>query len=359
MNFSCKVCEYNTEDKSNYNKHLQSKKHLNNIEKIEKNEKPSNYLFACNNCNSTYKNKSGLKRHLEKCKKPEITNQNNLNNLSNLNNNINVSELLLKIRQLEYENENLSNQCNRLHEDNRFLTSQLISEKDKLLTQTSNNADILNDEVVYLKSLCKGATTLVSDTMNTVNFIMNNLTTAPAIDKNVDYKKILYDNNTKEKIDIIEELVHHYRHKSLTKYIGDMIVKCYKKDDPKKQSIWNSDIARKNYLLREIINKNPEWITDKKGVKTKEIIIEPIIKLIDSLIKDFLQQNDKNKDGSFNMLLVNKKMEFGIELNKILFSIEHDNLQNDINSYIAKFFYFNKKAFIETNKVSKKSKKID
>lgn len=342
MNFSCKVCEYNTEDKSNYNKHLQSKKHIINIEKIDKQEKLINYLFACNNCNSTYKNKSGLKRHSNICKKEDLS-------VNNQNNQFNYNELLLKIRQLEYENENLSNQCNRLHEDNRFLTSQLISEKDKLLTQTSNNVDILNDEVVYLKSLCKGASTLVSDTMNTVNFIMNNLTTAPAIDKNVDYKKILYDNN-KEKIDIIEELVHHYRHKSLTKYIGDMIVKCYKKDDPKKQSIWNSDIARKNYLLREIINKNPEWITDKKGVKTKEIIIEPIIKLIDSLIKDFLQQNDKNKDGSFNMLLVNKKMEFGIELNKILFSIEHDNLQNDINSYIAKFFYFNKKDFIEKNK---------
>ena len=34
MNFSCKVCDYNTDDKSNYNKHLQSKKHINNIEKI-------------------------------------------------------------------------------------------------------------------------------------------------------------------------------------------------------------------------------------------------------------------------------------------------------------------------------------
>ena len=143
---------------------------------------------------------------------------------------------------------------------------------EKYIEQSSSNQEILQDEVMYLKSLCRGATKLVSETMNTVSFIINNFTVAPPIDKNIDYKQILYDNN-KEKIDVIEEIIHHYRHKSLTKYIGDMIVKCYKKEDPSQQSIWNSDVTRKNYLLRELINTKPEWIPDKKGIKTIEIDI--------------------------------------------------------------------------------------
>jgi hypothetical protein len=138
-----------------------------------------------------------------------------------------------------------------------------------------------------------------------------------------------------------------------------MIVKCYKKEDPSQQSIWNSDVTRKNYLLRELINTKPEWIPDKKGIKTIEIIINPILKIIEELIKDFLNQKDTNKDGTINKYVLDKKLSFGLELNQILFSIDHKTLHNDINSYIAQFFYFNKIEFITKNKKSRKySKKI-
>lgn len=304
----------------------------------------------------------------------------NIFNSNILNNSISYLDLINKISILENEKEtyrsklhnveserdnyknkviDLESEINTLLKENITNEKKLLFEKDKIMEkymeQSSNNQEILQDEVFYLKSLCTGATKLVSETMNTVNFIINNFTIAPPIDKNIDYKQILYDNN-KEKIDVIEDIVHHYKHKSLIKYIGDMIVKCYKKEDPSQQSIWNSDVSRKNYLLRELINKKPEWVPDKKGIKTIEIIINPILKIIEELIIEFLNQSDKNKDGSINKYVLEKKLNLGIDLNQILFSIEHKTLHNDINSYIAQFFYFNKIEFINKTKKDKPKK---
>jgi hypothetical protein len=298
---------------------------------------------------------------------PNLNLLSQLNNLNYLNNNQNNSqskilELENKINELEsklsfFEKENFKKDKiieelnNKLNEK----TDTILEVKDKLLEEKDNKIDIMHNENLYLKSICNNATHFVSETMNTVNFIINNLTSAPPIDKNMDYKRIIYDNNTKDKIEVIDEIVHHYRHKTLVKYIGDIIVKCYKKEDPNEQSIWNSDIARKNYLLREIINKNVEWITDKKGIKTKEIIIDPIIKIIENLIRDFLRDDKTvNKDGSINKVLLEKRLNVGIELNEILISIDHKTLHNDVNNYIAQFFYFNKSEYVNNVKTIKK-----
>ena len=71
MSFICKICEYITEDKSNYNKHLISKKHFENIEKLKTQNsiknKEKNYMFICHNCNRGFRSKAGLTNHHNKC----------------------------------------------------------------------------------------------------------------------------------------------------------------------------------------------------------------------------------------------------------------------------------------------------
>lgn len=380
--FSCKICNFSSPVKSNYKVHLNSTKHLNNI------KNSSNY--KCKKCQKKYQYKTAYDNHIFKCQQnynennfieeideveenqeTEVSEDNKKIILkSNMNTLYDYQYLNNKINELEIENKNkertIKDLLNKL-----IILENLNREKDliirdfnnqnqelnkKIHQEKDNKIDIIQDEVMYLKSICKRSGNLVSETISTVNFIINNLTSAPPIDKHVDYKKIIYDNNTKDKMDVIDDIVHHYKHKTLVKYIGDIIVKCYKKEDPSQQSIWNSDISRKNYLLRELINKKLEWIPDKKGVKIKEIIIDPIIKIIDNLIREFLKDDKSmNIDGTINNFILQKRMSCGIELNEILFSIDHKTLHNEVNNYIAQFFYFNKNEYMNNIQPIKKA----
>ena len=77
-NFECKICDYITSNKFDYEKHIQTIKHKNNdlaIKSIEmsinKSQKSQENKFSCSNCNKTYKDNSGLWRHKQKCKTKE------------------------------------------------------------------------------------------------------------------------------------------------------------------------------------------------------------------------------------------------------------------------------------------------
>jgi NAD-dependent dihydropyrimidine dehydrogenase PreA subunit len=68
--YQCEICHYNTEIKKDYMKHLLTIKHKIN-ESATKHEEfvPKNpsLLLSCENCNKTYKDKTGIWRHKKKC----------------------------------------------------------------------------------------------------------------------------------------------------------------------------------------------------------------------------------------------------------------------------------------------------
>ena len=60
--FTCEKCMYKCDNKFSYNKHLSTPKHLkleSDVENIQE--------HTCNNCNNSYKHKSGLSRHKRTC----------------------------------------------------------------------------------------------------------------------------------------------------------------------------------------------------------------------------------------------------------------------------------------------------
>ena len=67
--FMCQICDYTTEKKFNFDKHLLTAKHISaikvneNVAKCSKSK--SNHI--CSNCNKEYKEYSGLWRHKKKC----------------------------------------------------------------------------------------------------------------------------------------------------------------------------------------------------------------------------------------------------------------------------------------------------
>jgi len=65
-NYCCECCDFITCKLTDYNRHLLTQKHIRN-KKNEKNEKNEKKLYACENCNKEYCDKSGLWKHKKKC----------------------------------------------------------------------------------------------------------------------------------------------------------------------------------------------------------------------------------------------------------------------------------------------------
>ena len=77
--YICKLCDYSTSNKKDYNKHLLTQKHKKK-EDSTKNPQKSPKLYNCNYCEKIYKNRTGLWRHNKICKKiPEKIESNKLN----------------------------------------------------------------------------------------------------------------------------------------------------------------------------------------------------------------------------------------------------------------------------------------
>ena len=64
--FICNLCNYKTDKKFNYDKHILTRKHLKSINGNEFVEKNSEKIYECEMCNKNYKDLSGLWRHKKK-----------------------------------------------------------------------------------------------------------------------------------------------------------------------------------------------------------------------------------------------------------------------------------------------------
>jgi hypothetical protein len=67
--YNCEICQYKTNRKSSYDKHLGTLKHLNSTESTEKLQKLQNSCkqFICLNCNANFKERTGLWKHTKIC----------------------------------------------------------------------------------------------------------------------------------------------------------------------------------------------------------------------------------------------------------------------------------------------------
>jgi hypothetical protein len=88
--FCCELCDYTTRRKSNYDKHLETTKHILAESGENKLSKPTNY--ECEKCKKIYNSRNGLWKHKKICTNSKNKHLNEINN-----------ELLLKILQQNKE----------------------------------------------------------------------------------------------------------------------------------------------------------------------------------------------------------------------------------------------------------------
>ena len=69
--FCCSLCNYTTNKKFNFDKHILTRKHERSIKNQENSAKQSNIItHVCKHCSKEYKDYSGLWRHKKKCPLP-------------------------------------------------------------------------------------------------------------------------------------------------------------------------------------------------------------------------------------------------------------------------------------------------
>ena len=89
VEYNCELCDFNTCNKKDYNRHLTTVKHKKLFDKLNDNEIPENIpkTYKCLNCEKIYKHAPTLSRHKKKCELPNNEDKNIENAIINFFNN--------------------------------------------------------------------------------------------------------------------------------------------------------------------------------------------------------------------------------------------------------------------------------
>jgi hypothetical protein len=317
----CKMCKYRTDDRANFAKHKKSKKHMDNLTKIELKQKQNEEdlqtdrelhfdgeYYICQQCDSKYYHKSSLSRHKKICR-------------SHSAHNIEVDSLKQKIK--DYE----------------FLLEKKEWEREKAILQTE-----LEIEKKYSKEkdkLIMSGKAGRTYNLSVKKFVVQNYPDAPPLNCLSDYDTSIENFRLIKNEDhaLIDILLYYDEIGELYKYLGDFIKKNYKKDDPTQQSIWNSDTSRLTYIIKELIGNRVDWYSDKSGIKTKKSIVDPLLNYIRKILAEYV--------GSINSEIISDEKPSNNYVDKLTImgkiismqsKIDQD-LGDEIMKYIAPFFY--------------------
>ena len=320
MSFICKICDYETTKKGNINRHNKSKKHLSNVlpnipknllddmahkkvmldpmtasQSIPMHPKTEKIGILCAFCDIQFTRSSSLMKHLLKC--PQKLESD-------------------KTTELEYK----------------------LKEKERMLEEKEKQLKEHKIEKEYYKELINNYSKFGPKTFNSITYVMNRYADAPHI-KKIEPEKIEYFqdiNMTK-----VENMVSDYRNDRFVTFIINTIITLHKKENPEDQAIWSTDSSRYNYLIKELLeNEDSYWVVDKKGSKSQNYLIEPILKFIR---KEIIKYNelvseallDENLPKSRFSIITNTQ-RYGIDIIK---DIDDGILGDDIIKKMAKYFY--------------------
>ena len=334
MKYECNTCVYETCDFGNFSRHMKSKKHLNNVELgsviIQKTPKDnprhvndnhssdsggSNTFtkeenqLVCENCNGVFKHYQNLWRHRKyRCTKK----------------NINKSDLFMEI-----------------DKEKEIIRNKLKETEDKLKQEEYKCNKLLN--------IINNTTETNNKSMSVLNFLTKKYADAPPVELLGEDGVIgLIKFKTKTNKTIEDFIIYYFEQGELDKFIGDMIILEYKKDNPAEQSIWASDRSRLNFIIKQLMvgTDRSEWITDKSGIKITNLVITPILEKINQILGDHVKLRNKliiQYSDSKNVTIddIAEIHESIVQIIGIQKHINSKKLHTEILRYIAPAFNFN------------------
>jgi hypothetical protein len=269
--FYCKICDYNTYKKCNYQNHIDSKKHKNNEMTTNNNAfKPklsSIKSYSCENCEKCFNDRAGLWRHKKKCFKSANQEEND----------ISTKELVLMLFQ-----QNNKVQDALIEMSKQITTTNNTTNNNNSHNQTTNNSFNLQ---FFLNETCKNAMN-ITDFVNSIKLQLSDLISVGELGYVEGISNIIVKNLTA--LDVTERPVHCTDKKRETFYIKDED-KWEKDENDKKIRKLIKNVAYKNQkLFTQFKEKYPDY-NDSKSQHSDEyskIVIE-------SLADNIVEKEDK------------------------------------------------------------------
>ena len=275
--FNCELCDYNTFNKKDYNKHLQTLKHkkLSNSDTIVTNsdingDKSQINIFECI-CGKKYKYRQGLSYHKSKCMfkdKESIT-----QNLS--------QEFVLDV--IKKQQDQITELTNTIKE-----MAPLINSNTTNNTQNNNQKFNIN---VFLNEDCKNAINM-SDFIKSLHITIEQLDFTKQNGLAQGLSKSIIENMNK--LSIYERPMHCTDTKRETLYIKDN--DNWSKDGAKEKikSVINKASSKNFNALMDWKNLNPDYMNseDKTDYFTKTIstIGKPTTNIDEKIIKNLCKE---------------------------------------------------------------------
>ena len=264
--FHCEKCDYYAERKYNFNIHLNSIKHTNNISDNNNNAflaKNSKH-YECINCNKVFNDRAGLWRHKKKC----ITTEKIINEPSDKQ----LIMLLIK------ENSELRKEQSDIKE----LILEIVKNGTHNTTNnTTNNTNSHNKAFnlnFFLNETCKNAMN-ITDFVDSIKLQLTDLMDVGEVGYVEGISKIIMKNLNN--LDETERPIHCTDKKRETMYIKD--ADKWEKEDEKKTKLKKAitKIADKNIrLLPQFREKYPDY--GNSSSKTSDVYNKMVIEVMET-----------------------------------------------------------------------------
>ena len=229
--FRCNECNYETDHKPNYNRHINSQKHKYKCELVSRFNQ-----YECIYCNHSYKRRDTLTRHLTKCTVKLLKEKDD--------------ELKKKDDDYKKIISKLNDEIVSLRNKNEELNDKLHLVKDTQLTVLQNNLKPSNN--------------------NNTQIIINNFPNAP----NLNFPDTIK----------VDESLREYIQLGSVRGLGKFISDHWGRDiNPQNRSIWLVDCSRNKFLVRY----ENAWVIDIDGKQFQDVNIEKIQNLFNDYLKKY------------------------------------------------------------------------
>ena len=255
--FYCELCDYKCSKQSVFNKHLTTRKHINNNDNNAKMSQKCPTLYECEFCPKVFKDRAGLWRHNKKCNEDT---QQPLEPPTKSNDSAMILELLKQNQEFKQLMIDQSNQIQQQQAENQELQKQLIEAVKTGGQHIENQTNIHNNQKFnlqfFLNEQCKDAINM-SDFIQNMELDLEDLTETGRLGYVGGISRILI--NKLQELDIYKRPLHCTDMKRETLYIKD-------NDEWEKQTNSKEKMSK---IIGQVANKNcrniPKWTEEHPG----------------------------------------------------------------------------------------------
>lgn len=331
--FECQLCMFRTARKDAYNSHLNTRKHINRqkskifIEKSNGIKDNHELTFSDRSCHSLPKivksyHESGGPKSLENSEVECEYCHKHLSGKYSLARHLSVCKV--KIQHDAAEEERHSREVERM----KF--EQLLKDKDHEyeLALERKEVEHLKREI-SIKDQCSRAT--VKTYNNALKFAKIHFLNPKDL-SSYDCRFVEENCTPEDTMDLVDKFIHHEINEMGPSFITDIICKYYKTPNIFDQSIHNSDVQRRTFVL--YLKKMWSW--DKEGNIVKSEIITPFLKQMIQPLNEYMANCNKR-------ILVEKNFQSALEnsytASKVVTLIENGCYSDKVLATLASKFY--------------------